>query len=62
MTKPKTEAVPWPGVPCAMCGLPGLVYKPFGFRAGAEVKTVWALGCVFCGFRLPCGRVYHLAA
>lgn len=62
MTRPKTKAPAPAGLPCAVCGLPGLVYRPLAFRVGDEVKNFWALGCLYCKTSVRCGKPWPLAA
>jgi hypothetical protein len=62
VTKPKTSSRPAPGIDCGICGLPGLIYAPFAFRAGEAKVTRWALGCRYCGARVLAGKPYMLGA
>lgn len=61
MTKPKTEAAPWPGIPCAVCGLSGLSVREItvAMEDGPvrRMLRTRALSCCFCHSAVAVGGI-----
>lgn len=61
MMKSKTEAAPWPGIPCAVCGLAGLRIREITVAMddgpARRMLRTQALSCCFCHSAVAVGGI-----